>query len=277
MGAEFAWPRAIVRQNTDSIEVRQVSQAAMLLDIPVSRVAVEGLGAHAVALAAGALPVGSVEFVREAMRLAGIAEPEPMSYPVELDHLLRRRLDLTTVERVRGTKFVKPVRTKLFTGFVWHSGADGATYSEHDREQLVAVRALAPTTQLWAADPVKFLCEWRYYVCQGKVIGAARYDPDGDDNAPAPDGAVLQEAIQRLSDSTAAPAAYGLDLGVLSTGETALVEVNDAWALGLYGRSLDSKDYLQLLTTRWRQVVAGKPEADAKERRGPVPKRRPEH
>jgi hypothetical protein len=261
--------KAILRQNTDVVEVRQVSQAAMLLDIPVTRVALEGLRAHVDALGAGALPVGSVEFVREAMRLVCVDEPEPMSYPIELDSVLHRRVDLTTIERVGGTKFVKPVRTKLFTGFVWDSSAGDASYSEHDREQLDALRMLSPSTQVWAADPVQFLCEWRYYVCHGQVLGAARYDPDGDDNAPAPDGVVLREAIQRLADSAQAPAAYGLDLGVLATGETALVEVNDGWALGLYGRSLDSKDYLRLLATRWGQIVATKPRAESKVRRGP--------
>lgn len=263
MGTEFVWPKAIVRQNTDVIEVRQVSQAAMLLDIPVTRVAMQDLGAHAAALGAGALPVGSVEFVREAMRLAYIAEPEPMSYPVELDQLLCRRLDLTTIERVRGTKFVKPVRTKLFTGFVWDTSADDASYSKHDREQLDALRMLDPATQVWVAEPVRFLCEWRYYVCEGQVIGAGRYDPDGYDDAPAPDGEVLLGSIRLLAASPEAPAAYGLDLGVLSTGETALVEVNDGWALGQYGRSLDPKDYLRLLATRWRQILAAQPSSEA--------------
>lgn len=269
MQADFAWPKAIVLQDVNVIEVRQVSQAAMLLDIPVTRARIGDLTAHAVALRVGALPVGSVEYVREAMRLAGIAEPGPLSYPTELEPLLRRRLDLTTVERVRGTKFVKPVRTKLFTGFVWDSGAEASSYSEHDREQLEALLALAPTTHLWAAEPVRFLCEWRYYICQGKVIGAARYDPDGDESAPAPAGEVLQEAIQRLAASPAVPAAYGLDLGVLDTGETALVEVNDAWALGLYGRSIDSKDYLRMLAARWSQVVDAKTRPESQVKHGP--------
>jgi hypothetical protein len=269
MGPEFVWPRAIVLQNTDAIEVRRVSKAAMLLDIPVTRVSIGDLGAHAVALGVGALPVGSVEFIRQAMCLAEIDDPEPMTYPIELDHLLRRRLDITTIERVRGTKFVKPVRTKLFTGFVWDSNADDGSYNEHDLEQLNALRTLAPTTQIWATDPVQWLCEWRYYICHGKIIGAERYDPDGADEAPAPEGRVLQEAIQRLAESSARPAAYGLDLGVLSTGETALVEVNDAWSLGMYGGSIDSKDYLRLLATRWAQILDTRPKVESRMRSGP--------
>ena len=38
-------------------------------------------------------------------------------------------------------------------------------------------------------------------------------------------------------------------------GKTVLVEVNDAWAIGLYGRALDPKDYLNFLGNRWKTIV----------------------
>jgi hypothetical protein len=44
-------------------------------------------------------------------------------------------------------------------------------------------------------------------------------------------------------------------MGVLSTGETAIVEVNDFWAIGLYDRALNPRVYLDLLQRRWNALV----------------------
>ena len=60
-----------------------------------------------------------------------------------------------------------------------------------------------------------------------------------------------------MADEPAAPVSYGIDFGVLASGATALVEVNDGWALGLYGRALSARDYYRLLRTRWDQLRAG--------------------
>ena len=48
---------------------------------------------------------------------------------------------------------------------------------------------------------------------------------------------------------------YVLDFGVLSGGETALVEANDFWAIGLYEKSMSSQDYLSLLNARWSSIL----------------------
>jgi len=48
---------------------------------------------------------------------------------------------------------------------------------------------------------------------------------------------------------------YTLDVGRLSTGGTALVETNDAWAIGLYGKALTPRVYLDFLGKRWKSIV----------------------
>jgi hypothetical protein len=53
-----------------------------------------------------------------------------------------------------------------------------------------------------------------------------------------------------------APVAYALDVGVLSTGETALVEVNDFWAIGCYG--FEGLPLLPMLTQRYREIQRNK-------------------
>jgi hypothetical protein len=56
-----------------------------------------------------------------------------------------------------------------------------------------------------------------------------------------------------LDDSGEAPAGYGIDFGLLSSGETALIELNDGYSLGSY--DLDSADYTDLLIARWEELV----------------------
>ena len=51
-----------------------------------------------------------------------------------------------------------------------------------------------------------------------------------------------------------APAAYGIDFGVLSNGDTVLVEANDGYSLGSY--RLNSVDYSRLLEARWAELAA---------------------
>lgn len=249
-------PVAIVRQVPATAESRAVAQAAMLRDVPCAGATLEELASHQASLRSGAVAVGSVEFVREAMRLAGISEPTNISYPKPLESLLRRKLRQMPAGKVLGTWFVKPVTTKAFTGFVFDTMAAPEVHSEHDREQYEAFMALPPDTPVWVSEPVKFVSEWRYYVQSGSVVGRARYDPDGADDAAMPSLSVLAEALAAMSADPLCPAAYALDLGVLEAGETALVEVNDAWALGLYGRGVDPVDYLAMLASRWQEIRA---------------------
>ena len=48
------------------------------------------------------------------------------------------------------------------------------------------------------------------------------------------------------------PKAYCIDVGVLSSGETALIEVNDAFSIGIY--SMPKEVYAELLITRWNEL-----------------------
>lgn len=52
-----------------------------------------------------------------------------------------------------------------------------------------------------------------------------------------------------------APSAYCLDVGILDTGETALIEINDAFSCGSY--SMSSETYSKLLITRWNELIKG--------------------
>jgi hypothetical protein len=234
-----------------STEVAQVRAACLLTDRPYCNVALADLEQHAALLYAGeALPVGTVEFVRRAMRIAGINEPQNLSYPPGCEPWLRRELGLRKAGEVLGRWFVKPQKTKAFTGFVFDSLGDPSCLTPHDAEQHAAFMALDPSETVYAGEVVQFLSEWRFYVADGQVHGRARYD-DGDDHAPEPDGSEVAACIRAMG----LPHPYALDMGVLSTGETAIVEVNDFWAIGLYDRALNPRVYLDLLQRRWNALV----------------------
>jgi hypothetical protein len=147
---------------------------------------------------------------------------------------------------------VKPVQTKRFTGFVFDSALPPSGYSEHDREQLAALQALPASEPVWRCEIVQFVCEWRYYVLDGAILGCGRYDPEGADDAQQPDGNVVRQAVHSMRQSGIS--AYALDMGVLDNGQTVLVEANDAWALGLYGRAVEPSTYWGMLRRRWQQM-----------------------
>lgn len=254
------------------VECRAVAQAAMLLDSPVRvmTLPIEELASRAADLRSGAaLPVGTVEYVRAAMQAAGLAEPANMSYPPALNPFLRRDVTQLRAGTVLGTWFVKPVATKTFTGFVFDTMLDPDALDADDREQYDAFMALPPDAPVWVCEPVKWLSEVRYYVLNGRIIGQGRYDPSGADDAPLPDPIVVDAALAALVAAKGHSLTCALDMGVLATGSTACVEVNDAWAIGLYGNALHPKDYLEFLITRWKQICAQSAPVDRVGLRGP--------
>jgi hypothetical protein len=254
-------PSLIIQQpGSSAAEARAVTHAALLADIRLVVAPVADLARHREALAKGqALPQGSVKYVREAMRVGGIREPQFSGYPRVLEAFFERKIWQGTkadLARAREPVFVKPVKTKLFTGFVPPAGASAQSLDEHDQEQWQALQALAEDEPLWFSEPVRFLSETRFYVVSGRVLGGARYDPLGADDAPCVPAEIAQRAADAWQEQGDAPAAYALDFGVLVDGRFALVEANDGWALGLYGKALSPRQYLEFLSARWRQIWA---------------------
>ena len=49
------------------------------------------------------------------------------------------------------------------------------------------------------------------------------------------------------------PVSFALDLGILSTGEVAVIEVNDAFSIGKYN-GIDDETYAKFLITRWEEL-----------------------
>lgn len=241
-------------------EARAIIKASVLLDVPYQRVEFEDLAKHRQELASGRiLPVGTVEYLRKAMRVAGLNEPENLSYHPSIRRYLGRTIHTWRAGELLRTPlprpiFVKPQETKLFTGFVIDPKIEDSQYVEHDRQQLVKLRALDPQTLVWTCNAVDFVSEWRYYVADGQTSWSARYD-DGDEHKPEPDPAVVALACRSAWQALGHP--FALDIGVLESGATVVCELNDAWAIGLYStgkKAMQASDYLKYLFARWTSI-----------------------
>jgi ATP-grasp domain, R2K clade family 2 len=194
------------------------------------------------------LVAGEVPVVLGALRQLGIEPAEDKDYPSCLGHLLYRRIWTGTVGRLKEDLFqdagppvfAKPRgRRKRFTGRVFDSPAD-----------LIHLEGASAATPIYLSEVVDWVSEYRVYVVRGRVVGIHHY---GGDPAILPDEAVVSEAIRTLESSGQATAGYGLDLGVLSGGQTAVVEWNDGFSLGSYG--LDPTLYTELILARWCELV----------------------
>jgi hypothetical protein len=140
--------------------------------------------------------------------------------------------------------FIKPAEcTKRFTGFVLDN--------PHDYRIAGVSRSLP----VWVSNPVRWLAEWRVYVVRNEVRHISLYA--GARAAPV-DHSAVERMVARYT-AAGGPAGYALDVGVLEGPEgpvTALVEVNDGFAVGAYEHT-PANAYAELLTEFWFGVVQG--------------------
>lgn len=196
------------------------------------------------------LVVGSIPFIKASLRQRGVALPQEQSYPLPLRGMLKRRIWPSTVGKAKEQLeispkpfFIKPsVRAKRFTGFVMSDFMD------------YRLGGVPKSEKVWCSEVVSWVSEWRLYVAGGRVLHSGHYDGNPEVK-PAPDA--VQEALKLMSSQDGCPAAYALDLGVLDNGQTALIEVNDAYGIGAYGIGSDA--YYLFLKTRWDELCAVRP------------------
>jgi len=192
------------------------------------------------------LVLGGAHVVRQYLGRMGV-EPPDFDYPQTLIPFLRREFEIEVLGVVRSRYnepgdpvFVKPVEHKLFTGHVVSRFRD-----------LIKSQEADSTTPVYVVGHVEFVTEWRFYVEEGRVVGADHYRGEP---LLFPEPGVVAAAATAMSGYEDAPVAYGLDFGVCADGVTRLVEANDMFALGSYG--LDGVIYSHLVELRWEQLVS---------------------
>lgn len=99
---------------------------------------------------------------------------------------------------------------------------------------------------------MSFVSEWRVYVANGVVLDIRFADHGGDRKIRA-DRGIIFDAVRDLTEC-GAPAGYAVDFGVLSTGKTALVELNDGFSIGAYD-NVDRVAYWMVIKERWQQLI----------------------
>lgn len=200
------------------------------------------------------IAVGSVDFVQDAYQ-------EVLGGPIKPLDWVGAMADRPATEQVLGREvwydtwknrpalsyFVKPRETKRFTGtYIQYQG------QAEDAAQWMAIDAETPCI---FSTPLEFETEMRCFVHKGKIVDAKHYQGDP---FVVPRGAksCANLAVQLIENfyGDQTPVAYSIDVGCNSMNtKTAVVEVNDFWALGSYG--MDSRMYCRLLVDRMTQLT----------------------
>lgn len=191
---------------------------------------------------------GDIDVMFHAMKRLGI-EYSYNDYPEYLKPYLHRKVwedELGNIRReifaegyLKNPIFIKPKdKLKRFTGFVLETVED-----------LANCKGAGNQTKVWCSEPVVFIDEFRCYFKKGTkpVIGCYKESFNESNRIK------IQQFLNNLILGREFPDAFALDLGILSTGEVTLVEMNDAFSLGLY-KGCPPDFYAKCLIERWNEL-----------------------
>ncbi len=230
------------------VEGRDLIEGLRILGIAAELFTRKQIARRSLSLDRSTLVAGDLPSVLGALRQQGIEPPPPNDYPKCLGHLMHRRVWPSTVRHLKESLFdgasppcfAKPAsRQKRFTGRVFDTCND-----------LFHLEGASGSTAIHCSETVNWTSEHRVYVVRSHVVGIGHY---AGDPSVLPDKEVVSEAVYCLHQSGEETAGYGLDLGVLDNGRTALVEWNDGFSLGSYG--LEANSYAELILARWCELV----------------------
>lgn len=229
-------------------EMQDVYDELRARNIPVEVFPGKRLQRRQLSIAKDTLVVAYVDSVLTTLKILGIEHPPTNDYPESLESFLHRPTWENTVAGFTmqisdGSKpiFAKPKdRKKHFTGRVFSELSD-----------LAYLGGISKKAVLLCSDIVEWLSEYRVFVIKGQIVGIQHYSGDAELNI---DKTVVNTAIDILENAGEATLAYAIDFGLLSSGQTALVEWNDGFSLGAYG--LDKSIYTNLLITRWIELTS---------------------
>lgn len=208
---------------------------------------------------------GDVDVIFHAMRRLGI-EYSYNDYPDKLKPYLHRKIwedrlgnikkELFEEGYLKNPIFIKPKdNLKRFTGFVLETIDD-----------LPNCKGAGNQTKIWCSEPVKFVEEFRVYRLfkHESTETTFSFGCYKKDYSPQSLRQVM-EFVKELPSKAMIelPSACAIDIGILSTGEIALIEINDAFSLGLY-ESVRLKNgenpvkynrhYCECLVERWEEL-----------------------
>jgi len=170
----------------------------------------------------GYIPIGSVDFVQEYLKIYHDIEIKPINIPEELFPFCERTIINGTEKDIIGEKFVKSNdKIKTFTEI-----ADDAPPGNYQISDLIDIES-----------------EWRTFVYKNELVGIQNYSGNFK---IFPDVEKIETIIKNYKK---APISYTLDVAILTNGKTDIVEIHDFFSCGLYGFS--DRQKLPHMFIRW--------------------------
>lgn len=180
-------------------------------------------------------------------------EPRIEDYPANFERFLGRKIWRDTINSISSNEekwsagyFVKPVRSKAFTGKIVSGIND-----------LIGCGNCYENYEVLVSEPLNIKAEWRCFILYDEIIDVRPYgmliDPTRKSHMYHYDEKVLQEMLEEFQRMEDRPAACSMDICVTEDGRTLLMEFNDSYALGYYG--LAPILYAKLISARWSQIL----------------------
>ena len=195
-------------------------------------------------IARDCIAVGSVEFVNRALELGYNADPmKPINIPSVLfneDYLGRR------CEIVDNKTDVRKLFLKWNTNKVFLKSNSGVKVGYTD---FYTLRDNIPDdSEYFVSEPVDVVSEWRCFVYRGVLKGVKNYSGDV---WTLPSKGFVEDCIREIGDSITA---YTLDVAVLKSGRSVVLEVHNFLSCGLYG--FDDASIIPMSINALKQEIA---------------------
>ena len=179
--------------------------------------------------------------------------PKMTDYPPVLEKYLGRKVWKDSIDSISTDEnkwsagyFVKPVRSKAFTGKIISNTND-----------LIGCGSCYENYEVIVSEPIDILAEWRCFILYDRIIDVRLYGSirslDYKGYLYQYDSGILQQMLQDFVTWEERPMACSMDICYTKDGRTLLVEMNDAYALGCYG--LPGTLYAKVISARWSQLL----------------------
>ncbi len=180
----------------------------------------------------GWIPIGTVEFVIEYLKTNYGLEPKPINIPEEL-----RKPIFTQRTIFYGDETLLKELNPKFRYFV--KSEDGI---KKFTDIMYTSQELENGKYLYS-ELVDIESEYRCFVFDNRLVGMQNYSGEF---TTFPD---MSDIHSMISEYKSSPVSYTLDIGVLESGETVIIEVHDFFSCGLYG--FDDMALLPMMYSRW--------------------------
>jgi hypothetical protein len=188
--------------------------------------------------------VGGTQTLLNVMDVLGVKRPGTYNPHVYLKKFCNRNIFESNIKNIKeyfkteyNPIFIKPLLdNKLFDGFVAQSNLD-----------FIKLHNIDDNVDILVSDVIKIRSEYRCFVHMRNLVDVKLYAGDWE---VLPNFDTIRRAIWNFKGQ---PIAYTLDFAVTETGETSLIEINDAYSLGYCG--IHPSSYCKMLEDRWQEIM----------------------